>query len=280
MSTAQPVRQWGGFVPGVAGARLRLITEPEGRSPRGTVVAIPAFAEEMNKTRRMCARLARRLAADGWRVVQTDPHGCGDSAGDFRDAAWATWLDDLRADLAQIDIADPLWLWGVRAGALLATSLLPVRPDANLLLWQPVLSGAQHLQQFLRLHAGARIVGSGGAHSESPARQLRDGRAVEVGGYEIDPALASGLEQAAFDVPVGFAGRIVWFELTAEPGSSPSLPATRLAERLAARQVDVEIEGLQGPLFWQTQEIEQCEALLERSVVRLAAIPRPRRDHG
>ena len=60
----------------------------EPRVPLGLVVHAPAFAEEMNKSRRMVALQARALAEDGLAVLLVDPLGCGDSPGDFGDATW------------------------------------------------------------------------------------------------------------------------------------------------------------------------------------------------
>ena len=271
MNFPRPVAQEAAFVRGATGSRLRLVCQPADGNPIGTVIAAHAFAEEMNKGRRMCARMARLLAERGWRVVQKDLFGCGDSSGDFADASWAAWTADLEDELSQADAARPIWLWGMRAGALLASAVLPGRPQVNLLLWQPVCSGAQHLQQFLRLHAGARIVGSRKTDSKtSPAQLLRSGTAVEIGGYELNPALAGGLEQANLDVPANFAGRVVWFEVASDEAQQLSLAATRVIERLRARQIAVEAEAVFGTAFWQTQEIEECESLLRRSLAALA----------
>ncbi len=70
---------------------------------------------------------------------------------------------------------------------------------AGLLFWQPVLSGKQFLQQFLRLKVAAQILGSAEA-ARVDTRELRErllrGDSVEVAGYELSPALAAGLEAA------------------------------------------------------------------------------------
>ena len=274
MNLARPVVQRAAFVRGTAGSRFRLVSEPADGNVVGTVIAAHAFAEEMNKSRRMCARMARLLAESGWRVVQKDLLGCGDSSGDFADASWPAWVTDLEDEFALAEPAAPVWLWGLRAGALLASAVVARQPRANLLLWQPVSSGAQHLQQFLRLHAGARIVGSGKAGGDtSPAQRLRAGQAVEVGGYELGPALAAGMEQANFDLPTDFAGRVVWLEVSDNAALSPA--ATRMIERLQARRLVVEAEAVAGPAFWQTQEIEESEPLLQRSLAALMLSPAP-----
>lgn len=270
MTTARTVVQAGGFVAGASGSRFRLVSEPSDQRLLGTVIFVHGFAEEMNKSRRMAARMSRLLAADGWRVVQRDLCGCGDSSGEFVDASWAAWVDDVDAELAQAETGLPVWLWCLRAGALLAPAVLSRHSSVDLLLWQPVLSGAQHLQQFLRLHSGARIVGVGAADpGRSPAQTLRAGASVEVGGYQLSPQLASGLEQSTFDVPVDFKGRIVWFELTLGEVAGLSPQSARALERLTAQGLQVEARVLAGPPFWQTQEIEECEVLLEQTAVEL-----------
>ena len=267
MTVVGPVAQSAGYVPASGGPRFRIVTEPAERAAFGTVLWAHAFGEEMNKSRRMSGRMARLLAARGWRVVQTDLFGCGDSAGEFRDASWNTWIHDLRSELMQAPTGQPVWFWGVRAGALLARSLMEARPDLHLLLWQPVVSGAQHLQQFLRLHSGARIIGNApGAPEATPAALLKAGQTVELGGYELSPALADGLGRASFDVPSRFHGRVVWLEVSVEPDAEASPIAQRSVERLRGSGLSVDLEVVQGPAFWQTQEIEDCDALLERSM--------------
>ena len=49
----------------------------------------------MNKARRMAALQSRALAAAGFAVLQIDLFGCGDSSGDFADASWAAWQQDV-----------------------------------------------------------------------------------------------------------------------------------------------------------------------------------------
>lgn len=103
MSPARPIAQEAHVIAAAGGSRFRIVTQPaEGRFA-GTVVWVHAFAEEMNKTRRMSALMARLFAGDGWRVVQKDLSGCGDSAGDFSEASWAAWLDDVESELDRAD---------------------------------------------------------------------------------------------------------------------------------------------------------------------------------
>lgn len=268
MNANGAIRQTASFAPAPYGPRLRLVAEPAQGEVRGAVLLAPPFAEEMNKCRRMAARMARLLAAQGWQVVRPDLRGCGDSAGEFRDADWADWIADLQAELAALPAGLPVWLWCIRAGALLAEPLAEARPDLNLLLWQPVLNGAQHLQQFLRLHAGGRIVGAA-AEGPSPLGRLRAGECVELGGYELGPALARGMERATLALPASFRGRIAWFDVQADATASPGPATQKVLESLRARALSVDHAVVAGPPFWQTVEIEECEALLQVSLAGL-----------
>lgn len=257
------------LVEGPDGQRLRCVAEPVGAAPRGQVLLLPPFAEELNKSRRMCARLARLLAQRGWRVVRIDLAGCGDSAGELRDVDWTTWIDELRSEAQRMNEAlpGPFWLWGVRAGALFAAPLLAQLPAANLLLWQPVLSGSTYLQQFLRLSLAAGLFGGAKAQTDArPASQrLADGETVEVAGYEITPALAEGLKGAAMKLPAPGGGRVSWFEISAAAADGCSPAATRAAEALVAAGWPVEQQAIAGDPFWQSTEIVENEALLQAS---------------
>jgi uncharacterized protein len=83
----------GGTPPG-SRRRFAVLHQPEG-PPRGLVVYAHPFGEEMNKSRRMAALQARALAGAGNAVLQVDLLGCGDSPGDFGEAGWDDWVDDL-----------------------------------------------------------------------------------------------------------------------------------------------------------------------------------------
>lgn len=240
------------------------------RLRRGRVIFVHPFAEEMNKSRRMVALGARRLAVAGFDVVLFDLHGCGDSAGDLCDATWQGWVEEVRTVVAESadDVAGGTWLWGLRAGALLATAAIEVgtaRP--NLLLWQPVLSGSQHLQQFLRLESAAAMV-RGDAHLRrmNLREVLLSGGSIEVAGYEIGAELAQGMGASRLTLPSDYRGHVVWLEVSpTEPAELLPVSAQRVHEWTVAG-ASVVAAAHYGPPFWQTQEIAECPALLEATV--------------
>ncbi len=249
--------------------------------PRGRVVYVHPLAEEMHKSRRMAALQARQLAEAGFSVLQIDLLGCGDSSGDFGDASWQAWLDDvlracdwLRAVDADHAVA-PLWLWGLRAGGLLAAEALNrLEEPANLCLWQAPAAGKTLLQQFLRLKLAAEMQG-GGAKGlmEQMRQQLAAGESVEIAGYALAPALAQGLEAARLRPPAAsHAGRLEWLDVDSREDASLSPVAAQVLSEWTAAGWNVRSQVLRGPSFWQTTEIEDAPALLAATLAALGAI--------
>ena len=266
-----------------ADQRFCLFFPAQGTATRGIVVHAPAFGEEMNKARRMVSRQARELAGKGFSVLQIDLLGTGDSSGDFGDATWAAWLDDLIVAvrwLREHDAAHgaaPLWLWGLRAGCLLAVEAAArLGEPCNFCFWQPPAAGKTLLQQFLRLKVAAEMMDGGAKGAMEQMKQaLAAGDAVEIAGYTLGADLARGLESARLAPPTSTPapGRVAWLELSSQPGAAPSpVSAKAMAEwREAGWHVDA--QTVQGPAFWQTTEIEEVPALLARTVESLDITP-------
>lgn len=255
-----------GFEPAPEGPRFVLVHQPVGRPARGTVVFAPPFAEELNKCRRMAAQTARALSADGWAVVQADLYGCGDSAGDFGAASWSQWVADLERAIAAHHAQGTLWLWAIRAGALLLSPLLQRYPTANLLLWQPQTDGVQALNQFLRLRASAALLdGNGSTERRHLRERLARGHSIEVAGYELAPGVANPLAEARLGLPPQFGGRVVWFDVVDGPEDSVAPDKQRLVELWRGAGHAVQLETVVGPKFWQTVEIAEAPALVERT---------------
>ncbi|HEV8500070.1 MAG TPA: hydrolase 2, exosortase A system-associated [Casimicrobiaceae bacterium] len=259
------------------GQRLCIWRAPGHGSLRGVIVHVPAFAEEMNKCRPMVALAARRLAASGFGVLEIDLLGCGDSTGDFADASFDAWIDDIVAAVRWVRGRDDaaLWLWGVRAGALLAAAATRhLAEAASVLLWQPVLSGRVMLSQFLRLKLAADALAGDGARAGT--RQLRAelarGTPVDIAGYRLTPALAAGIEASA----LAFAPtvrRVEWLEVSgaAQPVLGPAALAAVATLSNGGMPVHATVVG--GPGFWQTVEIEMCPMLVDATVTALMESP-------
>jgi exosortase A-associated hydrolase 2 len=248
---------------------------------RGRVVYVHPFAEEMNKSRRMAAIQARALAAAGFSVLQIDLHGCGDSSGDFGDASWQSWVDDVLFAVAWLRDRDaahaqaPLWLWGLRAGCLLAGEAAAlIEEPCNFLLWQPSMDGSKVLQQFLRLRLAGDLLSSGKGLMDTMRQQLAQGQALEIAGYSLTPALAQGLEKSRLTLPqTDRPSRVEWFEISSRDGATISPAAVQAQAQWSAASYQVNSHVVQGPQFWQTTEIEDALALISATLSAVLAEP-------
>jgi exosortase A-associated hydrolase 2 len=247
---------------------------------RGAFLYLHPFAEEMNKTRRMASLQARALAAIGYGVLQIDLHGCGDSDGDFGDASWESWKQDVAAGCAWLgqQLAQPVGLWGLRLGALLALDYASTasHPLGALLLWQPVLSGSTYLTQFLRMRVASELLAEhdgerGGTKALRAA--LLAGDVLEVAGYALTPALAAGIEGAGAAELAVKGCPVYWLEMVAAPDRPLPAAAAAVAARWQQQGVDLLAMPVAGPSFWATQEITETPALIEMTLAILSAEP-------
>jgi uncharacterized protein len=260
------------LLPLAGGGRFCLFHPAAGPSGGvGAAVYVHPFAEEMNKSRRMAALQARALSEAGISVLQIDLLGCGDSAGDFGDATWTLWRDDVIAASRWLHARTGFtpFLWGLRCGCLIAAAAAAALESApDLVFWQPVMSGRQHLQQFLRLKVAGQLMGRGDADRTGTASlraELEAGATLDIAGYALAPALALGLDAADLAPPPSGV-RVVWVEISSSdpPAISPA-GQQRIAAWKAAGHV-VAASAVPGLPFWQTQEIAESPALVEATL--------------
>jgi exosortase A-associated hydrolase 2 len=278
-----------------AGQRMCLFHAPAtGVVAQGSVLYLHPFAEEMGHARRVVAQQARQLAQAGFAVLQIDLLGCGDSSGNFEDALWEDWLQDAQQALDWLQTrsshqaSDTLWLWGLRSGALLASALVQhmatqQQPLPHLLLWQPVASGQQVLQQFMRLHSAARwLQADSQANTASVAQTLARGETVPIAGYPLTGALADGLRLARLTPPDTcmpeasdkHPRRLVWISCTPQVGShKPLLQRPQQAWRDAGWTV--QSTTVSAPSFWQTADWHEAPELLSATTLALCNSPLP-----
>jgi exosortase A-associated hydrolase 2 len=264
------------FLPVTPGQRFCVFHPALGVAPRGLVLYVHPFAEEMNKSRRMAAMQSRALARAGYSVLQMDLLGCGDSSGDFADARWAAWIDDVvhaSAWLRQRGVSDgatcdsaPLWLWGLRAGSLLCCqAAMQIHEACHFMFWQPPVSGKLLLRQFLRIKLAADILDRGASSALQELHAALDaGNPVEVAGYTVTSELACGLENAALKPPKNGAGtrQVRWLEVSAlSPPEFQRLPDDALAtwER---EGYEVDRRVIAGTAFWLSSEPQENSDLI------------------
>ncbi|MCB1777684.1 MAG: hydrolase 2, exosortase A system-associated [Candidatus Competibacteraceae bacterium] len=259
------------FLVGSQGALFAVYHPPVNQgSEKGAILYVPPFAEEMNKSRRMAALQAQRMAAAGWGVLIPDLYGTGDSAGDFADARWTIWQDDLLrcADWLRQRGYEQLTLWGLRLGGLLAMEQVAAISAARLLLWQPVLSGQRFFHQFLRLRLTAdRFKGRSDSMGQLQEK-LAAGHSLEVAGYDLHPDLALALERVRPVVPPTSV-HVDWLEVAGTVDAALSPASQRVVEAWRASGVTVCAQTVIGDAFWTTQEIAEAPVLLEATLTAL-----------
>ena len=260
------------FQDAINGARFCILhTPPEGVPLRDALVFVPPFAEEMNKVRRVAALQARAFALRGVAVLQVDLFGTGDSSGDFSDATWEIWREDVRS--ARVWIKEKLGvrcgLWGVRLGAMLATEIASMESDvSSLVLWQPVVSGEAYIAQFLRLKTvGAMFKGVGHEkEATDPRRQLATEGMTEVAGYGLHATLVREISEHRLESFIPKSERVLWFEISTNPNQELSPVTRRISEKWRVERVQVDTRMVTTEPFWSTVETAQCPELIQATL--------------
>lgn len=248
----------GFYLPGQAGNLFAMYYRAdESVEEAGDVLYVQPFAGEMAASRNVIAAISRDLARRGFGVLTVDLFGCGDSGGEFREARWEIWREDLAAAIRwlQEQGRDRLSLWGLRLGALLAMDLAAHSGESyeRIVLWQPVLSGQAMLTQFLHMNLDEMGNGTAGAQLTDPEyrKSLSAGQTIEVAGYELSSELIHAIDKQSL-APLGkpASGPIHWMEMgqKAEPSLRPE--SVRIIEAWRQRGIQVSSHTLNGLPFW------------------------------
>ena len=266
------------FLPAPKGARFCVYHPPNGKVGAG-VIFVPAFAEEMNKSRHVVAQTARRLAAIGVGVLLIDLMGCGDSSEAFEEATWDDWRGDIQLAVEFMRKCghEPLVLWGMRLGAILAAQCAVDMPSApaRCLFWQPVAQGGAHLSQFLRLRlANAMLSGAkeGETGKELRAR-LAAGECLEIAGYRLSPSMAATLERLELQ-SIRPSCPVHWIEVIPEEHRPLPPAATRVIEAWKKSGTNVTLTPVVADPFWgatNAAELVQCRAIVDATAQEVRA---------
>ena len=266
----------GQFLTGARGPLATVFWEPpEEVASRFAVLYLPPFGDEMNKARRMAALQARAFATAGGAALLLDPFGTGDSGGDHGEATWPQWQDDVVRAWEWLGTRSdrPRVLWGMRLGALLAAELVSsarVTP-ATLVLWQPVPSGRAFFTQLLRL-ATVQNLAANTVGGTAVRAALAAGTAVEVGGYELNPALVAGAEAVDLATMPKLGCPVVWRETSSAAAPVLSPATATIAKRWSERGIALDVAAVSGPSFWATQEIAEAPHLVAATTAAVTGL--------
>jgi exosortase A-associated hydrolase 2 len=244
------------YLPGTAGNLFAMYYPPAASvSDAANVLYVHPFAGEMLTSRNVIAGVSRQLSGAGLGVLVVDLYGCGDSSGDFAGARWEVWLDDLRVAVQwlQEQGGERLSLWGLRLGALLAIDFA-VRTRGiyeKIVLWQPVLSGEQMLNQFLHMNLSSEdgTLLSRRMANRDQRKNLLPGEAIEVAGYSLASELMWAIDKLAL-VPPGklLSAPIHWIEFTTS--KIPDVPTLQAIEDWKRKGARVTSDSVVCAPFW------------------------------
>jgi exosortase A-associated hydrolase 2 len=207
-----------------------------------------------------------------------DVYGTGDSGGDFGDADWVTWQDDIIRTVgwAAVQGLPISGILAARLGCALTASALAtgiIGPVARTALWQPVFDGGRFLKQFLRLRTSASLMVDRRESVAELRGRLRSGEVVEVAGYELTGRLAAELD--AVVTPERLLkqfGHVAWMEVVRDVGAEQSVPVARLIEQTRSAGGQVDLRLFPGEPFWASTEIVRNRELIDAAVQFLAGV--------
>lgn len=232
---------------------------------RGDFIFIPPFGEELNRSRHMISKMARTMNQNGYGVFLPDLFGTGDSEGTYKDATWDIWKNNICAahDWLTDKGRNNISFWAMRTGALLAADILKESPGLtdNLLLWAPVASGKNFINQFLRIKIAAELAAGRTITGKELQAELVAGKSLEIAGYDLNPALAKSLSGSILSDLMG-KYRINWLDVSLTDNAVLSPASTKTVNALTAAGHDITTSAAHDPLFWTLQEPEWAPSLL------------------
>jgi len=241
------------------------------------ILHIPAFAEEMNKSRHMVAMQAQAWADQGYAVLILDLWGTGDSQGDFSEATWDIWLSNIVTAVEWLQEKQYLSisLWGLRSGILLALEYIQKHSPKidKLICWQPMLNGELFIMQFLRLRIAASMMNKNQPQEKTSdlKQQLLNGQNVEVAGYLLNPELVIPMISVqAKSIGINNVKSINIFELVQGNEVTESHVTNQWITQLTESKNKVSLDVIiDNSYFWSTQEITESVDLIKLSSERV-----------
>jgi uncharacterized protein len=217
---------------------------------RAVVLCHPWGAEYVHAYRAM-RQLAKMLTASGVHTLRFDYFGTGDSGGCSTDGDLGGWEDDIQAaieELRDTTGAAQVSLVGLRLGATLAAEVAArTGPAVNsLVLWDPVVSGAEYLTE---LHRTAR---RGWLKLRSAAARPPDqGGGHEVMGFPLTKSVAAAMKRIDLAALAPRLPHQTLLVISQPLGSHASLQQAldRRQARLAIEPVDCLPGWIEWPLY-------------------------------
>jgi exosortase A-associated hydrolase 2 len=239
-----------------------------------TVILVPPFAEEMNRSKRMYVLCARLLADAGIHAVCFDFAGTGDSFGEWGDFDYLDWKNNL-VDVCQLakKHSSKISLIAVRDSALISLELIKqaeIQID-KCVLWDPIDSGEVLIRQLIRMKIANAMAGDlKKITTQEVLDKIEQTGYLEVGGYHVASGLIDSIktQKISDSIEAALASTELHWMTTGKSNSNTkqqlpiNLTKLNLAENLLAQ---LTMHSVNDVRFWMQQEVTISPLLLRET---------------
>lgn len=232
------------------------------------VVIIPAFAEEMNRTRRPLSALAEELVKIGYTVWIPDFYGTGDAEGDFCQIDLTCWVDDMSKAIESSSFKQ-ISIIACRFGVQVLNAYLQQRLNlqieiSQIVLWQPQWNIHLFWQHIWRLDVVSNLTVNNKIKQSAENRLIERGF-VDIQGYKIPRTFFEQTQLLSDPMLVFSKYPVVWFECNqlGNTSASVSMNYQRLKDTSSCQHA---LYVLPVQSFWLTQETTDVSVLIDATV--------------
>lgn len=215
--------------------------------------------QEYIRSHRALRQLADQLAKAGCHVFRFDYFATGDSAGELDEASLEIWQQNIQQaenELRDLSGVRKISLLGLRFGATLA-ALHESTNIRQLLLWDPVVNGAEYLQQLAEMHSQMLLDPD---RFPEPRQQEANPAATEVLGFSVHESLYNQIKQCDLPGHASFSAKKIHILAQQERNTYRSL-----YEYLQEKGCAVEFSTAAGNDDW--DDLERIEDMLMASEI-------------
>jgi exosortase A-associated hydrolase 2 len=229
----------------------------------GAALICPPFGEERKCAARLLNETTRTLHAQGNDVLSFDFAGTGDSTGEHADMSIAQWRADCVAAANHLQAAADTTNFagvGARLGANLALQSLGGVFN-RFVLWAPLLSGAEYLDEIIRRKQIKEAVGGGQADAYDRTTLWEESDVIDFDGFEISKQFAEELTQLDLLATLNNLPDCYVFILHIT-GARALSPSWQAVADLCERRRHFQFQELHEKPFWGRQDYSRSEALI------------------
>jgi alpha/beta superfamily hydrolase len=239
---------------GVGGQRiLAFLHRPADGEVHGAVVVCSSLYEDFHVNYRSELLVAQALARRGYATVRFHYRGTANSDDLDGGITFDTMLADARAAaswLAERTGAAPLTVCGARVGALVAAELAFRDDHAHLVLWAPIVNGADFFRGMSRASrlAGVRIEARNRQVQAGVEKSPMSDGGVEMLGNVVHPATYDDLGTRVLPTTIGDGRRVLVVQLGMGDADNPHY--RELAARWTAGGAVVDVLKVRMRQLW------------------------------